>query len=134
MELPERDDNEESWWSQYNLPRGLQRLICVQAVAAGCTTVLKPAAETPYSALALAELGEKAGLPAGVFNVVTTNKNIAEVGKELCENPNVKKISFTGSTRVGKLLMQQCGSTLKKMSMELGGNAPFVSKYAQRRD
>jgi succinate-semialdehyde dehydrogenase/glutarate-semialdehyde dehydrogenase len=95
--------------------------------------VLKPAAETPFSALALADLAEKAGLPAGAMNVVTTESNVAAVGKELCENPIVKKISFTGSTGVGKLLMQQCGPTLKKMSMELGGNAPFISKLGENK-
>ncbi|RDW62459.1 succinate-semialdehyde dehydrogenase-like protein [Coleophoma cylindrospora] len=96
------------------------------AVAAGCTVVLKPAAETPYSALALAELGERAGLPKGVFNIVTTHENVSEVGKELCENNVVKKISFTGSTGVGKTLMAQSSSSLKKLSLELGGNAPFI--------
>ena len=88
--------------------------------------MLKPAAETPYSALALAELGERAGLPAGVFNVITTDAHVAAVGKELCENKLVKKISFTGSTGVGKLLMQQSSCSLKKLSLELGGNAPFI--------
>lgn len=98
------------------------------ALAAGCTTVIKAPAETPFSALALAHLAEKVGIPKGVINVVTCAKgeNEAAVGKEICENPIVKKISFTGSTRVGKILFSQCASTLKKMSMELGGNAPFV--------
>ncbi|KAL1933168.1 hypothetical protein VTP01DRAFT_8846 [Rhizomucor pusillus] len=96
------------------------------ALAAGCTVVIKPGAETPYSALALCELAERAGIPKGVINVVTTEKNVADVGKELCTNPIVKKISFTGSTAVGKLLMQQSAGTMKKISMELGGNAPFI--------
>ena len=94
------------------------------ALAAGCTVVAKPASQTPFSALALACLGERAGLPAGVFNVVTGSAT--EVGGELTANPQVRKISFTGSTEVGKLLMAQCASTMKKVSFELGGNAPFV--------
>ncbi|BFZ63141.1 succinate semialdehyde dehydrogenase NADP+ linked [Saitoella coloradoensis] len=96
------------------------------AVAAGCTVVCKPGAETPYSALALAELGIRAGLPAGVFNIVTGEKNTKDIGLELTTNPSVRKISFTGSTAVGKILMQQSASTLKKCSFELGGNAPFI--------
>ncbi|KAI5478678.1 succinate-semialdehyde dehydrogenase (NADP+) [Pseudohyphozyma bogoriensis] len=96
------------------------------ALAAGCTAVLKAPAETPYTTLAIAELCRQAGVPDGVVNVVVTEKGVAAVGKELCENPLVKKISFTGSTRVGKILMQQSSSTLKKLSMELGGNAPFI--------
>ena len=97
-------------------------------MAAGCSVVLKPAAETPYSALALAELGQRAGLPPGVFNIVTTDKHVAAIGKTICESDIVKKVSFTGSTGVGKILMQQSSSTLKKLSMELGGNAPFISR------
>ncbi|KAG0767448.1 hypothetical protein G6F57_004532 [Rhizopus arrhizus] len=96
------------------------------ALAAGCTCVIKPGAETPYSALALCELAQRVGIPAGVVNVVTTHKNVAEVGKELCTNSTVRKISFTGSTAVGKLLMSQSSSTMKKVSMELGGNAAFI--------
>jgi succinate-semialdehyde dehydrogenase/glutarate-semialdehyde dehydrogenase len=87
--------------------------------------VIKPASETPLSALALAELAEQAGVPAGVFNVVTT-KNSRGTGKELTESPLVRKFSFTGSTEVGKALIRQCASTVKKVSMELGGNAPFI--------
>src|SRR6187401_3539894 len=94
------------------------------ALAAGCTVVAKPASQTPFSALALAVLAERAGVPAGVFNVVTGSA--AEVGGELTSNPTVRKISFTGSTEVGKLLMAQCASTVKKVSLELGGNAPFI--------
>jgi succinate-semialdehyde dehydrogenase / glutarate-semialdehyde dehydrogenase len=94
------------------------------ALAAGCTVVAKPASQTPFSALAIAYLGERAGIPAGVFNVVTGSAT--EVGGELTSNPIVRKISFTGSTEVGKLLMAQCASTMKKVSFELGGNAPFI--------
>jgi succinate-semialdehyde dehydrogenase/glutarate-semialdehyde dehydrogenase len=94
------------------------------ALAAGCTIVAKPASQTPFSALALAHLGERAGIPAGVFNVVTGSA--LEIGGELTSNPLVRKISFTGSTAVGKLLMAQCASTIKKVSLELGGNAPFI--------
>lgn len=111
----------------WNFPSAMITRKVGASVAAGCTVVLKPAAETPYSALALAELSERAGLPAGVFNIVTTDKNTPLVGKTICEHPLVKKISFTGSTPVGKLLMQQSSSTLKKLSLELGGNAPFIS-------
>lgn len=96
------------------------------AVAAGCTVVLKPGGETPYSALAIAELGVRAGIPKGVFNIVTCLENTPKVGKELTTNPIIKKISFTGSTAVGKLLMKQGSDTMKKVSFELGGNAPFI--------
>jgi succinate-semialdehyde dehydrogenase/glutarate-semialdehyde dehydrogenase len=96
------------------------------AIAAGCTIVLKPPSQTPLTALALAELAEKAGVPKGVFNVVTTDK-ASEVGKVLCESPLVRKFSFTGSTEVGKKLGAMCvGSTVKKVSLELGGNAPLL--------
>ncbi|CEQ41568.1 SPOSA6832_03294 [Sporobolomyces salmonicolor] len=95
------------------------------ALAAG-NTVLKAPSETPYSVLAIAEIARRAGVPDGVINVVLTSKHTADVGKELCENPLVHKISFTGSTRVGKILMKQASSTLKKLSFELGGNAPFI--------
>jgi succinate-semialdehyde dehydrogenase / glutarate-semialdehyde dehydrogenase len=94
------------------------------AIAAGCTTVVKPASQTPLCALALAELADRAGLPHGVFNVVTGSAR--EIGGELTSNPTVRKISFTGSTEVGKVLMAQCASTVKKLSLELGGNAPFI--------
>src|SRR4029079_13779329 len=94
------------------------------ALAAGCTAVVKPASQTPFSALALAALAEEAGIPAGVLNVVTGSA--AEIGGELTSNPIVRKISFTGSTEVGKLLMAQCAGTMKKVSFELGGNAPFI--------
>jgi succinate-semialdehyde dehydrogenase/glutarate-semialdehyde dehydrogenase len=94
------------------------------ALAAGCTVVAKPASQTPFSALALAALAERAGVPPGVFNVVTGSAG--EIGGELTSNPLVRKISFTGSTEVGKILMAQCAGTVKKVSLELGGNAPFI--------
>ena len=94
------------------------------ALAAGCTAVVKPASQTPFCALALAELAEQAGIPKGVLNVVTGSAR--EIGGELTSNPAVRKISFTGSTEVGKVLMAQCASTVKKLSLELGGNAPFI--------
>lgn len=96
------------------------------ALAAGNTVVLKAPAETPYSVLAIAEICRQAGVPDGVINVVLTAKHTPAVGKELCENPLIHKLSFTGSTRVGKILMSQASSTLKKLSFELGGNAPFI--------
>mgnify|MGYP001305478511 CR=1 FL=1 len=92
--------------------------------AAGCAGVIRPASETPFSALALGVLAERAGLPPGVCNIVTGPSS--ECGKELCENPLVRKLSFTGSTRVGAILLSQCAPTVKKASMELGGNAPFI--------
>jgi succinate-semialdehyde dehydrogenase/glutarate-semialdehyde dehydrogenase len=92
--------------------------------AAGCAGVIRPASETPFSALALGVLAERAGLPPGVCNIVTGPSS--ECGKELCENPLVRKLSFTGSTRVGSILLSQCAPTVKKTSMELGGNAPFI--------
>jgi len=94
------------------------------ALAAGCTMVLKPASQTPLSALALAELADRAGIPAGVFSVVTGQASA--IGDELCANPKVRKLSFTGSTEIGKQLMAKCAATVKKTSMELGGNAPFI--------
>src|SRR5262245_1385768 len=94
------------------------------ALAAGCTVVAKPASQTPFSALAIAALAEQAGVPAGVLNVVTGSAT--EIGAELTSNPTVRKISFTGSTEIGKVLMAQCAGTIKKVSLELGGNAPFI--------
>ncbi|WP_295997625.1 NAD-dependent succinate-semialdehyde dehydrogenase [Rugamonas sp.] len=94
------------------------------ALAAGCTMVLKPAESTPFSALALAVLAERAGVPAGVFSVVTGDPR--DIGAEMTANPTVRKLSFTGSTAVGRLLMEQCAPTIKKLSLELGGNAPFI--------
>lgn len=94
------------------------------ALAAGCNIIIKPASETPLSALALVALAEQAGIPKGVINVVTGSSR--EIGGVLTTHPVVKKLSFTGSTQVGKLLMEQCSSTMKKVSMELGGNAPLI--------
>jgi succinate-semialdehyde dehydrogenase/glutarate-semialdehyde dehydrogenase len=108
----------------WNFPLAMITRKAGPAIAAGCTVVLKPASQTPFSALALAELAERAGIPKGVFNVVTGSAS--EIGGELTSNPIVTKLSFTGSTEVGKTLMQQCAATVKKMSLELGGNAPFI--------
>lgn len=109
----------------WNFPNAMITRKVAPALAAGCTVVIKPAEDTPLSALALAELAERAGIPPGVFNVVTTSE-AASVGEELTSNPLVRKISFTGSTKVGKLLMKQLADTVKKISLELGGNAPFI--------
>src|SRR5215467_13888777 len=108
----------------WNFPLAMITRKAGPAIGAGCTVVLKPAAQTPYSALALAELAERAGVPKGVFNVITGSAK--EIGGELTSNPMVKKLSFTGSTEVGKVLMAQCAGTIKKLSLELGGNAPFI--------
>ena len=108
----------------WNFPLAMITRKAGPAIAAGCTVVLKPAEQTPFSALALAELAERAGVPKGVFNVLTGVPQ--EIGGELTSNPIVKKLSFTGSTEVGKLLMKQCAGTVKKLSLELGGNAPFI--------
>lgn len=108
----------------WNFPNAMITRKCAPAMAAGCTVVAKPAEDTPYSALALAELAERAGVPKGVFNVVTGVAK--EIGGEITSNPIVRKVSFTGSTAVGKLLMKQCSDTVKKVSLELGGNAPFI--------
>lgn len=108
----------------WNFPNAMITRKVGPALAAGCTVIVKPASETPLSALALAELGERAGIPAGVLNVVTGNARL--IGGELTRNPAVRKLSFTGSTGIGKLLMAQCADTMKKVSMELGGNAPFI--------
>ena len=96
------------------------------AIAAGCTVVVKSPGETPFTSLALAELAHRAGIPKGVVNIVTALQNTAEVGEALTSSPTVRKVSFTGSTNVGKLLMKQSSDTLKKLSFELGGNAPFI--------
>jgi succinate-semialdehyde dehydrogenase/glutarate-semialdehyde dehydrogenase len=109
----------------WNFPNAMITRKVAPAIAAGCTVVIKPPDETPLSALALAELADRAGLPKGVFNVVTTTR-AKEVGLELTQNPLVRKFSFTGSTAVGKQLMAQCATTVKKVSLELGGNAPFI--------
>ncbi|WP_192551741.1 NAD-dependent succinate-semialdehyde dehydrogenase [Pseudomonas sp. IzPS59] len=109
----------------WNFPNAMITRKVGPALAAGCTVVLKPASETPLSALALAELGERAGIPAGVLNIVP-GRSSREIGAELTGNPLVQKVSFTGSTGIGKLLMAQCAETIKKVSLELGGNAPFI--------
>jgi succinate-semialdehyde dehydrogenase/glutarate-semialdehyde dehydrogenase len=108
----------------WNFPLAMITRKAGPAIAVGCTVVLKPAAQTPFSALALAELAERAGVPKGVFNVLTGPAK--EIGGELTSNPIVKKLSFTGSTEIGKVLMGQCAGTIKKLSLELGGNAPFI--------
>ncbi len=108
----------------WNFPNAMITRKSGPALAAGCTMVLKPASATPYSALVMAELGERAGIPKGVFSIVTGGSSA--IGSEMTSNPLVRKITFTGSTQVGKLLLQQCASTVKKASMELGGNAPFI--------
>src|SRR6185369_7951300 len=108
----------------WNFPLAMITRKAGPALAAGCTVVLKPASQTPFSALALAELAERAGVPRGVLNVITGSAS--EIGGEMTSNPIVKKLSFTGSTEVGKLLMEQCARTVKKVSLELGGNAPFI--------
>ncbi|MDU9399069.1 NAD-dependent succinate-semialdehyde dehydrogenase [Pseudomonas sp. zfem003] len=109
----------------WNFPNAMITRKVGPALAAGCTVVLKPASETPLSALALAALGERAGIPAGVLNIVPGTRS-REIGAELTGNPLVQKLSFTGSTGIGKLLMAQCAETIKKVSLELGGNAPFI--------
>ena len=108
----------------WNFPLAMITRKAGPAIAVGCTVVLKPASQTPFSALALGELAERAGMPKGVFNIVTGSAK--EIGGELTSNPLVRKLSFTGSTEIGKILMAQCAGTVKKLSLELGGNAPFV--------
>jgi succinate-semialdehyde dehydrogenase/glutarate-semialdehyde dehydrogenase len=108
----------------WNFPTAMITRKIAPALAVGCTVVVKPAEDTPLSALALAVLAEQAGIPAGVFNIVTGNPEA--IGGEMTANPIVRKLSFTGSTAVGRLLMQQCAPTIKKISLELGGNAPFI--------
>src|SRR5438067_8710836 len=108
----------------WNFPNAMITRKAGPALAAGCPVVIKPAGQTPYSALAMAELAERAGIPKGVFNVITGDSKA--IGAELCANPIVRKLSFTGSTETGRLLMRQCADTIKKLSLELGGNAPFI--------
>ena len=108
----------------WNFPAAMITRKCAPALAAGCPVVIRPASQTPFTALALAELADRAGIPPGVVNVVTGPSG--PMGAELTSNPTVRKLSFTGSTQVGKLLMSQCASTVKKVSLELGGNAPFI--------
>lgn len=109
----------------WNFPLAMITRKAAAALAAGCTMIVKPSEETPLTALALGELAQRAGIPAGVLNIVTSS-DASAIGKLLCEHPTIRKLSFTGSTAVGKLLMRQCSDTLKKLSLELGGNAPFI--------
>ncbi|OAI47956.1 NAD-dependent succinate-semialdehyde dehydrogenase [Gammaproteobacteria bacterium SCGC AG-212-F23] len=108
----------------WNFPAAMITRKCAPALAAGCPIIIKPAEDTPYTALALAVLAEEAGIPKGVLNIITGNPE--KIGGEFTKNPLVRKLSFTGSTKVGKLLMQQSATTVKKLSLELGGNAPFI--------
>jgi succinate-semialdehyde dehydrogenase / glutarate-semialdehyde dehydrogenase len=108
----------------WNFPAAMITRKCAPAIAAGCAVVCKPAGETPLTALALAVLAERAGIPAGVFNVITGKAS--EIGGEMTSNPTVRCVAFTGSTEIGKLLMQQSAATVKKVALELGGNAPFI--------
>ncbi len=108
----------------WNFPIAMITRKAGPALAAGCPIVIKPASETPFSALAMAELAHRAGVPAGILNVVTGKAR--DIGGEMTSNPIVRKLTFTGSTEIGKLLMEQCAGTVKKVSMELGGNAPFI--------
>jgi succinate-semialdehyde dehydrogenase/glutarate-semialdehyde dehydrogenase len=111
----------------WNFPIAMVTRKVAPALAAGCTIILKPAEQTPLCALALAELSVQAGIPAGVFNVLTCDgKNAIEIGKALCASPTVRHLSFTGSTEVGRILMAQCAPTVKKLALELGGHAPFI--------
>jgi succinate-semialdehyde dehydrogenase / glutarate-semialdehyde dehydrogenase len=110
----------------WNFPAAMLTRKIGPALAAGCTVVAKSPGETPFTANALAELSRRAGIPPGVVNIITALKNTPEVGETLTTSPTVKKVSFTGSTNVGKILMKQSSSTLKKLSFELGGNAPFI--------
>ncbi len=109
----------------WNFPLAMITRKVGPALAAGSPVIVKPPSETPLTGLAIAYLAEKAGFPPGVYNTITTTDN-SGIGKEFCENKKIRKVSFTGSTAVGKLLMQQCAPTLKKLSLELGGNAPFI--------
>ncbi len=109
----------------WNFPNGMIARKVAPALAAGCGFVARPAAETPLSALALAVLAERAGLPAGVFSVITSSRS-SEIGREFCENPAIRKLTFTGSTEVGRILLRQAADQVLKCSMELGGNAPFI--------
>ena len=111
----------------WNFPLAMITRKVAPAIAAGCTIVIKPAEQTPLSALALAELAKEAGIPDGVINIVTADaKNSVAIGKALCDSPLVRHLSFTGSTPVGRILMEQCAPTIKKVALELGGHAPFI--------
>jgi succinate-semialdehyde dehydrogenase/glutarate-semialdehyde dehydrogenase len=109
----------------WNFPNAMITRKCGPALAVGCGFVARPAAETPLSALALAVLGERAGLPKGIFSVITSKRS-SDIGKEFCENPAIRKLTFTGSTEVGRILLRQAADQVLKCSMELGGNAPFI--------
>jgi succinate-semialdehyde dehydrogenase / glutarate-semialdehyde dehydrogenase len=109
----------------WNFPNAMIARKVAPALAAGCGMVARPAAETPLSALALAVLGERAGIPAGLFSVITSKRS-SDIGKEFCENPMIRKLTFTGSTEVGRILLKQAADQILKCSMELGGNAPFI--------
>ncbi|WP_347266968.1 NAD-dependent succinate-semialdehyde dehydrogenase [Paracoccus sp. (in: a-proteobacteria)] len=109
----------------WNFPNAMIARKCAPALAAGCGFVGRPAAETPLSALAMAVLAERAGVPAGLFNIVTSSRS-SEIGREFCENAQVRKLTFTGSTEVGRILLRQAADQVLKCSMELGGNAPFI--------
>ncbi|QFT91282.1 Succinate-semialdehyde dehydrogenase [NADP(+)] GabD [Roseovarius sp. THAF9] len=109
----------------WNFPNAMITRKAGPALAAGCAFVGRPAAETPLSATAMGVLAERAGIPAGVFNIVTSSRS-SDIGKEFCENPNVRKLTFTGSTEVGRILLRQAADQVMKCSMELGGNAPFI--------
>ena len=109
----------------WNFPNAMITRKVAPALAAGCTVIAKPAEETPLSALAMAILAERAGIPAGVLNIIPTADTEA-VGLELCTNEIIRKLTFTGSTQVGRILMKQSSGTIKKLSLELGGNAPFI--------
>lgn len=109
----------------WNFPNAMIARKVAPALAVGCSFVARPAELTPLSAIAMGVLAQRAGVPAGVLNIIPSS-DAASTGKELCSNPKVAKITFTGSTRVGKILMEQCSATIKKMSLELGGNAPFI--------
>ena len=109
----------------WNFPNAMITRKCAPALAVGCGFVARPAAETPLSALAIAVLAERAGLPSGIFSVITSKRS-SDIGKEFCENPIVRKLTFTGSTEVGRILLRQAAEQVMKCSMELGGNAPFI--------
>lgn len=109
----------------WNFPNAMITRKAGPALAAGCSFVARPASETPLSALVLGVLAERAGIPAGVLNIVPSSSS-SEIGKEMCENPAVRKITFTGSTEVGRILLRQAADQVMKCSMELGGNAPFI--------
>ena len=109
----------------WNFPSSMITRKCAPALAVGCPVVIKPASQTPYSAIALAVLAEEAGFPKGTINIITGSAK--EIGLELSTNTKVRKLSFTGSTEVGKILLKQCSTSVKKISMELGGHAPFIA-------